>query len=224
MMEDDYTNQQQWGYAALSVSIITLTAIFGLVLIPLAHKRIWIYVQDFLLALATATLLCDAILHLLPHGLGLHADHEEEGHAEHDDSDDHDERVLNITNNGSKTGDEDSHAGEFILVWKLNVMVITFYLFWVYTIITKHYGHGHSHKHENDTSMELNESALDESAEVTDSTNNGFQEILKGIPSSVIPPLIGDITHNFADGIAIAAGFGTSVAVGIGTSIAVRLY
>jgi hypothetical protein len=125
MMEDDYTNQQQWGYAALSVSIITLTAIFGLVLIPLAHKRIWIYVQDFLLALATATLLCDAILHLLPHGLGLHADHEEEGHAEHDDSDDHDERVLNITNNGSKTGDEDSHAGEFILVWKLNVMVIT---------------------------------------------------------------------------------------------------
>ena len=188
MSVDEYTNSEQWGYAALAVTIITLTAIFGLALIPLAHKRIWIFIQDFLLALGTATLLCDAILHLLPHGLGLHADHDH-GEEEHDD----DHRRTNTTTNAT-VADEDheehSEDSEYLLVWKLNVLVITFYLFWVYSVITKHYGHGHSHKnddHGKDDSLELAENAQNNQNDTENqdgSNNNGSAGNLRKKSSS----------------------------------------
>ena len=55
-----------YGYGVLAVLIISLLAIIGLLLIPCINKDFIKYVLSLFVAMGVATMLADALLHLLP--------------------------------------------------------------------------------------------------------------------------------------------------------------
>ena len=84
-------------------------------------KKIWTYVSDFLLGLGASTILTDAILHLIPHGLDLHG-HGDSGdhahsHGAEEESNEHADKVADIT-------------------WKLTFILFAFYILWFYRVLT----------------------------------------------------------------------------------------
>lgn len=56
-----------WVGGFLSITIISLLALLGGVLIPLINKVCFNFLLSFLVALAVGTLSGDALLHLIPH-------------------------------------------------------------------------------------------------------------------------------------------------------------
>ena len=55
-----------YGYGVLSVIIISLLALVGALLIPCINKTFLKYILSLFVAMGVATLLADALLHLLP--------------------------------------------------------------------------------------------------------------------------------------------------------------
>ncbi|XP_067218642.1 zinc transporter ZIP6 isoform X2 [Chanodichthys erythropterus] len=68
-----------WVGGFLSITLISLLALVGVVLIPLMNRVCFNFLLSFLVALAVGTLSGDAFLHLIPHSLG----HHHHGHTEH---------------------------------------------------------------------------------------------------------------------------------------------
>ncbi|XP_067308609.1 zinc transporter ZIP6 [Pseudorasbora parva] len=68
-----------WAGGFLSITLISLLALVGVVLIPLMNRVCFNFLLSFLVALAVGTLSGDAFLHLIPHSLG----HNQHGHSEH---------------------------------------------------------------------------------------------------------------------------------------------
>ncbi|KAI5624241.1 zinc transporter ZIP6 isoform X1, partial [Silurus asotus] len=64
-----------WIGGFLSITIISLLALVGGVLIPLINKVCFNFLLSFLVALAVGTLSGDALLHLIPHSQGHHKHH-----------------------------------------------------------------------------------------------------------------------------------------------------
>ena len=77
-----------YGYSSLAVLIISLAAILGIFILPVLSKHSYDYVMLCFIGLAFGTLCGDALLHLIPHSLGLHS------HKETDDSHNHKDNDL----------------------------------------------------------------------------------------------------------------------------------
>ena len=56
-----------WGYGFLSITVISLTSLLAIAVIPLMRHSIYKRIMSFLVALAVGTLSGDALLHLIPH-------------------------------------------------------------------------------------------------------------------------------------------------------------
>ncbi|NP_001001591.1 zinc transporter ZIP6 [Danio rerio] len=75
-----------WLGGFLSITLISLLALVGVVLIPLMNRVCFNFLLSFLVALAVGTLSGDALLHLIPHSQGHHHHGHSEEHAEEEDS------------------------------------------------------------------------------------------------------------------------------------------
>ncbi|XP_032240302.2 zinc transporter ZIP10 [Nematostella vectensis] len=64
---DRGSNIQIWGYGLLSITIISLSSLLAIAIIPLLGKAAYAKIMSFLVALAIGTLSGDALLHLIPH-------------------------------------------------------------------------------------------------------------------------------------------------------------
>ena len=56
-----------WGYALLSVTVISLVGLGAVAIIPVMKRRFYTALIQYLVALAVGSLTGDALLHLLPH-------------------------------------------------------------------------------------------------------------------------------------------------------------
>ncbi|CAH1242197.1 SLC39A10 [Branchiostoma lanceolatum] len=72
-----------WGWASLAITVISLVSLLAVALVPLTTKSFYKYLITFLVALAVGCLSGDAVLHLIPHALGTHGDHNEAVPGEH---------------------------------------------------------------------------------------------------------------------------------------------
>lgn len=54
-------------YGFLSITVISMSSLFAIAIIPCLGKTIYNKVMSFLVALAVGTLAGDAFLHLIPH-------------------------------------------------------------------------------------------------------------------------------------------------------------
>ncbi|KTG18819.1 hypothetical protein cypCar_00017301 [Cyprinus carpio] len=77
LLHDD--DHSAWVGGFLSITLISLLALVGVVLIPLMNRVCFNFLLSFLVALAVGTLSGDALLHLIPHSQG----HHQHGHSEH---------------------------------------------------------------------------------------------------------------------------------------------
>ncbi|KAJ3412863.1 hypothetical protein HDV05_008799 [Chytridiales sp. JEL 0842] len=217
-----------WLYSLVAVTIVTLTCMLGLLIVPLMKRSAVVtdILLSFLIALGAGTLISDAALHLLPSILGLH-------------SHDHDEGAV-----------EGEHAHDLSYLWKLNISLLGLYLFWAAeqglqylhgrhtdSTLKAHHHHHHHHKtpvlgHEAsvphlhppsiasiDSSSGDEESTLPASKKTTT-----IWEDFKTVKPLAILILLGDSLHNFIDGLAIGASFAYSTRMGLTTSIAVLLH
>ncbi|XP_026060980.1 zinc transporter ZIP6-like isoform X1 [Carassius auratus] len=75
----NYSISIAWVGGFLSITLISLLALVGVVLIPLMNRVCFNFLLSFLVALAVGTLSGDAFLHLIPHSQG----HHQHGHSEH---------------------------------------------------------------------------------------------------------------------------------------------
>ncbi|XP_036418299.1 zinc transporter ZIP6 isoform X2 [Colossoma macropomum] len=84
--------QIAWIGGFLAITIISLLALVGVVLIPLMNRVCFNFLLSFLVALAVGTLSGDAFLHLIPHSQGHHKHHLEANesleHSLHGDDED----------------------------------------------------------------------------------------------------------------------------------------
>ncbi|XP_064644546.1 zinc transporter ZIP6-like isoform X2 [Lineus longissimus] len=58
-----------WGFAFLSITIISLVGLGGVAVVPIMQKVFYNHLIQFLVALAVGSLTGDALLHLLPHSI-----------------------------------------------------------------------------------------------------------------------------------------------------------
>uniref|UniRef100_A0A8C2Q105 Zinc transporter ZIP4 n=1 Tax=Cyprinus carpio TaxID=7962 RepID=A0A8C2Q105_CYPCA len=209
---DSLSTAERYGYATLANIIICLMAMFGIVVLLFSRcTQAFQMCIQFCISLAVGSLTGDALLHLLPMFLGLHA--HEEGHS-------HEEENLDY-------------------IYKPLVVIGGIYVFFlmesIFAIITRH---GHHHDGESDphnhskvlqmfqsrrTQQNNNSTSEDE---LVDGQNNE-KSLLEPISSTrekrLLPFMItiGDGIHNFADGLAMGAAFSVSWRSGLATSLAV---
>ncbi|XP_033638692.1 zinc transporter ZIP12-like isoform X3 [Asterias rubens] len=209
-----------WGYSMLAVFIISLCAVAGVVFLPCLNSDVYLNVLQTMMALAVATLVGDAVIHLIPQAVGLHA---------------HDFAATSGEHN------HDAGSDELAFIWKCLVVVAAIYAFFLVESLMHMSGGGHSHSGESGglersrpPSMRLKEAVNGsfkkspsvqqlELADVEDDvrTKTPKPTVCCGIGSLPFMILVGDGLHNFGDGLAIGAAFATSVGAGLSTSIAV---
>ena len=56
-----------WGYSTAAITIISLSSLLVIAVIPLLGKSFYNKIMSFLVALAIGCLAGDALLHLIPH-------------------------------------------------------------------------------------------------------------------------------------------------------------
>ncbi|XP_078577821.1 uncharacterized protein LOC144862865 isoform X1 [Branchiostoma floridae x Branchiostoma japonicum] len=211
-----------WGYGILAVTVISMLAVVGIVLLPLMDQRVYQFVLCFLIALAMGTLTGDAVLHLLPHALGLHSHAGEDSHEGHEG---HDEGH-----------DEGSHLDPVLK--GLTVLFGIYFLFMMEKlmgVMTKRRAKRKAKKLRKQKELAHPEESY-ELHTVTDSPIEDDHchhhhhhhhlhdnEKLKdpGIATMAWMVIMGDGLHNLSDGLAIGAAFASSIPGGISTSIAI---
>ncbi|XP_067933353.1 zinc transporter ZIP4-like [Watersipora subatra] len=214
--DDGPTTAEIYGYGTLAVIIISGLSLLGAVLIPFLHTIAIKYVLGFFVAMGIGTMLGDALLHLIPQALGLHAHGEEEGAAE-----------------------EEGHAVGPTLTNTVALQLIScvaIYCFWLFESFMLYFrpasanrvSHGHSHTTGEKTPTKVFVTPSETSSESGESktpvcgkSDDSKEENDGSIPALALMILIGDGLHNFIDGIAIGAAFSTSLEDGLGTSIAI---
>jgi len=188
-----------FGYGFIAVTIINLSSIGGLMVVPLMNKRAYSRVLLFFIAMAASALLANALFHLIPQALGL------TGAA----SEKYDETMVII------------FAGfyGFYVVGKILDMSLI-------KCCTKRneendatlLQHGHSHGANNVPRPSLQ---YDEIKESDSKSNSGLFDGLGKIKTIAWLLTIGDGLHNFLDGLAIGTAFNQSLDRGIIISVAI---
>ncbi|TRY66324.1 hypothetical protein DNTS_024320 [Danionella cerebrum] len=79
-----------WLGGFLSITLISLLALVGVILIPLMNRVCFNFLLSFLVALAVGTLSGDALLHLIPHSQG----HHQHDHSEHEEEEEDSLRAV----------------------------------------------------------------------------------------------------------------------------------
>lgn len=197
-----------WIYGTIAVLVISLAAILGGLIIPCCPPSFYEKFILTLISLAVAVLAGDALIHLLPLALGLHA---HEGDTVH-----------------SPLDPELSYA------WKCLSCLLAIYLFYLTETLMGFWSeHEHSHPEEfhmgqakqvenGELPKSFSEAALTD--HVDSSSPNIFgkrQNFLTKFGALPIMVIIGDSLHNFGDGLAVGAAFAVGLGTGLSTSIAV---
>ncbi|KAI8521337.1 hypothetical protein Bbelb_010910 [Branchiostoma belcheri] len=234
----DLTMLEKYGYGTLSVVLISLLALIGLLVLPMAGSSVYKFIVQLGVGLGVGALSGDALLHLLPQALGLHGDHAA-GHTDHDHA-----------------------AHDISYMWKLLVAMGGIYFFFVFERVMSFlmpghghgHGHGHSHGHhekaednvyENDVqlrkitqlppepsmgskSLSISKQqltngqstmTLDTDAEMPGEENTKY--CCGGCTPTAMMIIFSDTLHNLTDGLALGIAFSGDLAVGLSTSIAV---
>ncbi|XP_041933445.1 zinc transporter ZIP4 isoform X1 [Alosa sapidissima] len=215
---DGLSRTEKYVYATVANLLICLTALFGIVvLLCTSCSSIFQLCIQFCISLAVGSLTGDALLHLLPMFLGLHAHGTGENGGGHD----------------------------LTYIYKMLVLLAGIYYFYlmeaIFAILSrrnKHHHHPHHHgedsephhcdhgrviqmyqqekKHRHSTSQA-------DLVEEEDNEKSFPQEQPRTQEQKMLPYMItiGDGIHNFADGLAIGAAFSISWKSGLATSLAV---
>ncbi|XP_071504610.1 metal cation symporter ZIP8-like [Diadema antillarum] len=224
------SNAEIWGYGTLAVAIISAISLLGGAFVPCMSSGFYEKAIQTMIALAVATLTGDAILHLIPQAVGLHA--HEAGSEAHSPT-----------------------SPELAYIWRCLVVQGAIYVFFVFeqfSNFTKLCAHSHSHSiddsngqqqpsiemsgpRESKRSSSFRNGALNKAAARTTESKrelteyeggtNGSGDVergcCKGIHPVAVMVILGDTLHNFGDGLAIGAAFTVSLGAGLSTSIAV---
>ncbi|CAL8293283.1 unnamed protein product [Merluccius merluccius] len=222
---DELSQAERYIYATLANVVITLTSMFGIVvLLCTSCSSVFQLIIQLCISLAVGTLTGDALLHLLPVFLGLHSHGAGEGgHAHH-------------------------HGENMDYIYKMLVVLAGIYYFYlmetIFSLVTYkeelHHHHPHHHgeeaephhcdhgkvlemyqKEKMQQHQSISQSNLVESNEITEKTFNLPQKRTR--EQRLLPYMItiGDGIHNFADGLAMGAAFALSWRSGLATSLAV---
>ncbi|XP_061598359.1 zinc transporter ZIP4 [Cololabis saira] len=223
--QDGLTRTERYLYATLANVVITLAAMFGIVvLLCTSCTQVFQMSIQFCVSMAVGSLTGDALLHLLPMFLGLHVHVPGSSHSH-----DHDEGLP-----------------DYLLKMLATIGGIYFFYLMeaIFSLIThknKHHHHQHHHGEESDPhhcdhgrvlemyqqeekqKKKIKSSSKADLVDSDDKENtlsemNASKRELRLLPYMIT---IGDGIHNFADGLAIGAAFSLSWRSGLSTSLAV---
>lgn len=214
-----------WGFGFLAVTIINLSALLGLVLIPFTNKSYFPKILTYFIGLAIGTLFSNAVLALIPEALGFDPK-----------VDDYTTKAIGI------------FFGFYALYFMEKVLKMALK-------IDMEPGHGHSHFVPQDSPQlgSHQNGDVGEKSEVVAVTSFGSTSSDSGLtpsPQPVTHPeeavvgsrtscrwlrgnsmssiktvawmiTLSDALHNFIDGLAIGASFTVSILAGFSTSIAI---
>ncbi|XP_041811951.1 zinc transporter ZIP4 [Chelmon rostratus] len=226
-ISDVLTTTERYLYATLANAVITLTSMFGIVvLLCTSCTGLFQLCIQFCISLAVGSLTGDALLHLLPMFLGLHVHGDESSSEAHS----HD------------------HEGTPDYIYKMLVVIGGIYFFYlmetVFSLIAyknSHHHHQHHHGEESEPHhcdhgrvlemyqqerKQRDKSQSASKADLVDQEDNEktLQEAKERSREKRLLPYmitIGDGIHNFADGLAMGAAFSLSWKSGLATSLAV---
>ncbi|XP_074468723.1 zinc transporter ZIP4 [Sebastes fasciatus] len=221
MKPDGLTTVERYIYATIANTLITLTSMFGIVvLLCTSCTSVFQYSIQFCISLAVGSLTGDALLHLIPTFLGLHA---------HSDGHSHEEETP-------------------VYIYKMLVLIAGIYYFYlmetIFSLVAykdNHHHHQHHHGEESEPHhcdhgrvlemYQQERKQRDKSHSVLKADLVGHEEDAKSLSKPVertreqrlLPYMItiGDGIHNFADGLAMGAAFSLSWRSGLATSLAV---
>ena len=174
----------------------------GIFLLPCFKKIFYYKILEALNALAASTLLCDALLHMMPEALGL----------------------------GEENESDHIHVPDFII--KICVSIFCLYSFWLIDVVTrqltinKQIGegggvHGHSHGSCDDSPISSSSNNENDLLKLEKNKDKGCIKSLKYVDSLGWIIILGDAIHNLTDGLAVGASFSQSLTMGLSTSLAV---
>nr|CAB3266265.1 zinc transporter ZIP12 [Phallusia mammillata] len=205
--DSNYTDSHRYGYGTLAVAVIGLLAFAGILFFPALSTPWFKLGMQFFIALGVGTLSGDAILHIIPEIVGLH-------------------------NHGA--GDAHDHENEDrSYTWKLLVVIAGIWFLFIFeNLIKLILGKRHTHQHNHSavdahchvakfSSSEAPNGDIPSEIEETKSGKKKDPPVCWGLNTVCIMVLIGDMLHNFGDGIAIGAAFSASWVQGIGASLAI---
>ncbi|KAJ3078970.1 hypothetical protein HK102_004111 [Quaeritorhiza haematococci] len=243
-----------WIYSIVANLIITLTAVLGIVFVPLMTRSSVTadLVMSFFISLAVGVLASESLLHLIPEVLGVHSheDHDDHGSSsnllEEPGHEGHNHGSTSSTASLASEGGIDPHSPlgeEFEFVWIMSVVMLGLYLFWVlekflrnYLGQSHHHHHHHAHSHHHHALPESHDVPISSGADGETTTpaalesssdekkKESFMTQMRTVKPVAILVMVGDALHNFVDGLAIGASFATSLKLGLATSIAVLLH
>ncbi|XP_059206379.1 zinc transporter ZIP4 [Centropristis striata] len=226
---DSLTKTERYIYATIANVVITLTSMFGIVLLLCTScTGVFQFCIQFCISMAVGSLTGDALLHLLPMFLGLH-----------------------VHSDNTKHSHDAHHEESLDYVYKMLVVLGGIYYFYlmetIFSLIAykdNHHHHHHQHHHAEESEphhcdhgrvLEMyqqerkQKDAKSQSASKVDLVGHDENEKSPSEPKErtreqrLLPYMItiGDGIHNFADGLAMGAAFSMSWKSGLATSIAV---
>ncbi|XP_014674243.1 PREDICTED: zinc transporter ZIP10-like [Priapulus caudatus] len=198
-----------WGYATLAILVISLCGLGGVAVVPLLNRSFYRHVLHFLVALAVGSLSGDALLHLFPHALGIHA--QEAGIDEHG-----------------------VYRTKYDAVWKgMTALGGIFGFFLIEQVIQLAGVWRQERTRRKHLQQKLGAAGYDRMAHPhavgrkLSSHKRDSILYMEGVfmPTSVssvaLMVIMGDGLHNFSDGMAIGAAFANDIAGGMSTTLAV---
>ncbi|XP_019854660.1 PREDICTED: zinc transporter ZIP10-like isoform X1 [Amphimedon queenslandica] len=219
------TTAQAYGYGFLMICLVCLCALIGIFLVPVIRNKsqggrlLFEYTYAFIFAIGVSALLSDAVLHLIPHALGLHS----HGHHEEDDDHDHDH------DHHSDEEESEEHA----YLWKASLVLLGIYAFYLIEVamhglshyLTKKSKSGeppHATNHaapveDGNYSAEMKETKEDK--EDKPAQDQPIVDMKKPFFSRIEPVAwlvtVGGALHNFANGLALGSTVVQSLTLGL---------
>jgi len=200
-----------FAYGFVAVTIINLSSIGGLMIVPLMNKRAYHRVLLFFIAMAVSALLSNALFHLIPQALELNAPTSQK----------YDETMVII------------FAGfyGFYVVGKLLDIGLIKCCARGSTEREETLLHAHSHSHSASSNHRPSINYHHSDVEILENGNNnvtqtkngskGFMDGLEKVKTIAWLLTLGDGMHNFLDGLAIGTAFMQSIDRGIIISVAI---